>query len=311
MFQTCIRRQMRLAGLTLAGIALAGSASAQAWVAEPGTGTVALSYQYTDVRKHLFSGDVTLYGGTSDGKLDLGRVKGQSVDLDLGYSPYRNLQLTAGLAYVGGTYNGTAPESAELDDGKFHGSLQDASLGLSYMIPWNGFAVTPSLAYTFPASDYDHHGHAAAGRQLTSLGAGLMIGHDLGPWVPGGFTQASYTRFFVEDIEAWGLDAHRIGLDVGWSLTPALGIRGYFSYYEVSDGIDWYVADFSAPAVEHNHDAAAASLVRRAGGALSFQFDATKGIFVDFGAVLSGVNTHDALSFTIGTTWSFIGPSIH
>jgi hypothetical protein len=210
---------------------------------------------------------------------------------------------------VGGSYSGPIPESTELDDGRFHGSLQDATFGASYMIPWAGFALTPGVAYSFPTRNYEHHGHVAPGRGLDALTALVSLGRSFDAWIPGAFAQLSFSHAFVEDVDPYGLDSDRYAIDLGYLITPVLGLRGYFSYYQVKDGLDWYSSDFTVPGAWHYHDAAAATLARRAGGSLSYQFDATKGVFLDIGATVSGTNTHDGLYYTIGTNWSFVGPS--
>jgi len=284
-------------------------ALSQAWIAGPGTGTVSLSYQVSKVRNHLLSGDLTGFRrpGTADGRWDLGRITGQSLYLNASYVPLENLQLQANMAYVGGTYKGTFPESAELDDGKFHGAFQDASLGASYMFYLAGFGLTPGISYSFPTHEYAHHGHVAPGRGLTSFTAQAFLGRSLDPWISGAFAQLSFAHSFVEDVDQLGLDSDRYGIDLGYSITPEIGIRSYFSYFEVKNGIDWYSTDFAGD--WNFHDAAAASVVRRAGGSLSYQFDASKGVSLDIGGTVSGVNTHDGIYYTLGTSWRFVGPS--
>jgi hypothetical protein len=279
---------------------------AQAWVPEPGTGLLSVDYQVTNVKWHLFSQDVTAFGGEGE-RADLGRIDAQTGVFSGDYGVARNLAFTASVAYVGAKYRGTFPES-DLDDGKFRGGLQDASLGVRYMIPWQGFAVTPNLGYSFPTHEYEHHGHAAIGRGNSSLNAGLAVGRTLDPWIPNVWLQGSYTRSFVPDVEQWGLDVNTFSGAVGWFILPQLSISGNYTYLETEDGIDWYWDDFGAPGVEHNHDRAAQALARRVGGAVSYQFNATHGVFASVSGVLSGVNTHDFMSYTVGTNWNFSNP---
>jgi hypothetical protein len=295
-------------GALLAAALNAAPALGQAWTTAAGTGTVALSYQVMKVDYHLFGGDMSPVGGDSNGRLDMGDITGQSVTASASYGVWKNLQLSGSLAYVGATYQGLAAESVTLDDGSFHGSFQDASFGASFMIPWRGFAITPGMAYSFPTNNYDHHGHTAPGKGNKVFQSSVALGRGLGPWLPNAFMQAAYTHSFVEDIQEWGLDGDGYTAELGYVITPKLITRGYFSYFEVKDGIDWYWWDPN-PNTWHFHDAGAAVLTRRAGGAISYQFDGTKGIYLDIGGILSGENTHDGVYYTLGSTWSFLGPS--
>lgn len=281
-------------------------AHAQAWVPEPGTGSVSLDYQVTQVKYHLFAGDMTAFGG--DGvRLDMGKIGAQSEQLVLDYGVMRNLGFSASIASVGAKYRGNLPEGA-LDDGKFHGTLQDASLGARYMVPWQGFAITPTLALAFPTHEYEHHGHVAVGKGNKSFNAGIAVGRTLTPWAPNVWLQGGYTRDFVQDVQQWGLDVNAFSSTVGWFVLPQLSVSGYFTYLGTEDGIDWYSDDFTAPGVDHNHDRAAKTLARRAGGTLGYQRNASMGLFVNIGGIVSGANTHDGISYTVGTNWSFVSP---
>ena len=295
----------RVLALTAVYVFLAASslpAHAQAWVPAPGTGTFYLDYQVTQVKYHLFSQDMAAFGG--DGaRLDLGKIDAQTEQFGVDYGVARNLGFSASIAYVGAKYRGNAPESA-LDDGNFHGSFQDVSLGARYMVPWQGFAITPNVTFAFPTHEYEHHGHVAVGKGNTSFNAGIAVGRTL---VQNVWLQGSYTRDFVQDVQQWGLDVNAFAGSVGWFVLPQLLVSGYFTYFATEDGIDWYWDDFGAPGVDHNHDRAAKTVARRAGGTLGYQFNASTGLFMDIGGMVSGANTHDGMSYTFGTNWNFLG----
>lgn len=297
-----------LIGLVLLCTCPPQAALAQSWSSGQGTGSVSLTYQLTKVRNHLFSGDVTPFGGQPGGRLDLGHITGQSVNLSANYTVIPNLSLSTSLAYVGGEYHGNAPESAILDDGKFHGSMQDASVGLAYAVPAAGFVIIPTGSVSFPVTNYEHHGHVAPGTHNTTFAVGAALGRSLTPLLPNGYAQVSYARDITKDVGIWDLDGNSYGASLGYFVLPQLSVRGYFTYYQVVDGIDWYNDNFSQNDAEHFHDAAAKVLARRAGGSLSYQLDASKGVFLDIGAVVSGVNTHDGVNYSLGTTWNFLTP---
>ena len=294
--------------LTVSAIFSPAPARSQAWVPGPGATTFALNYQYSSISRHLFSQDVTAFFPGEGNAAEVGTIKGQTVQLGVEWVPVRNLGITANAAYSGAAYDGPMPESV-LDDGQFHGSFQDASLNLRYAMSWGGFAVTPTLGTGFPLANYDHHGHVAVGRDLSSVQAGVLLGRSLAPRLPSVWLQAGYTHAFVEDVEQWSLDSDSYSVAAGWNMVAPLTVTGYFTYFENEDGIDWYWEDFTAPGVEHNHDRAAHTLLRRVGGSLNYRLDGTKGLFLDVGGVISGANSHDGVNYTLGTYWSLLGPS--
>jgi hypothetical protein len=303
------RRGLALAATVALCGGMAGGAHAQAWVPAAGTATTTLDYQKTMVNYHLFGNDMTAFGGDADGRADLGKIRGQSIQLGIDYGIARNLAFSASVAYVGATYHGTFPED-EMDDVTFNGTLQDASLGLRYMVPWQGFAITPNVSFSFPTHEYSHHGHTAVGKGNTALSAGLAIGRTLDPVASNVWLQATYAHQFVKDVEEWGLDANEVTGSAGWFPMSRLAVSGYYTYHSTTDGIDWFYSDFTEQVEEH-HDQAAQTKFHRAGGTLGYQLNATTGMFLDVGTILSGRNTHDGVSYTFGTTWSFLGPSIH
>ena len=62
--------------------------------------------------------------------------------------------VSASLAFVSAKYDGRAPVSAD-DDGSWHGALQDFRLGVRYQVVTAPVAVTPSVGFAFPVSDYE------------------------------------------------------------------------------------------------------------------------------------------------------------
>jgi hypothetical protein len=304
-----LRRAAAFAAVYALCAVLAAPAHAQAWVPEPGTGTLTLDYQFTHVKNHVFSVDMAAYGGNGP-RVDMGKIDGQSGQFNVDYGVLRNLGFSASVAYVAARYRGTDPESM-MDDGSFHGTLQDYALDVRYMVPWQGFAITPSLGYAAPTHAYDLHGHVASGRGNSSFNAGVAVARTLAPWVPGAWLQGGYTHEFVKNVQQWGLDVNSYSGTLGFLVLPQLSASGYFTYSAAEDGIDWYWDDFSLPGVEQNHDRAAKFLIRRAGGTLSYQLRASNGVFVDVGGMVSGANTHDGISYTVGTNWNFVGPFAH
>lgn len=303
------RHAVGLAAACVICLASAVPAMAQAWVPAVGAGNAMLDFQRTNVNKHLFSGDMAPYGGDTSGRLDLGKINAQSVQVGVDYGVANNLAFSASVAYVGATYRGAFPEDM-LDDATFNGSLQDASLGFRYMLPWKGFAITPQASFAFPTHPYSRHGHTAVGKGNTSFNTGIAVGRTLSPFASNVWLQGGYTHEFVRDVEQWGLDANEFTGSAGWFPVSRLTVSAYYTYHNTEDGVDWLNDDFTAD-VEAHHDQAAKALYRRVGGTLGYQLNASTGLFIDIGGIVSGANTHNGVNYTVGTSWGFLGPALH
>lgn len=175
------------------------SLCASQWLPSPGEGSVAVNYQYTRVTDHLFSDSVeewydpaSGYTGGPGNRMYLGDIYGQTTNLTASVGIWRRLALSGGVAYLVSKYKGKSPE-ASIDDGKYHGGLQDASFGLAYMIPWQGFAITPSVGISFPTTDYPTIGHVSVGNRLQTIPVGLSVGRSLSPLLPRAFLSTSFT----------------------------------------------------------------------------------------------------------------------
>lgn len=307
-----MRYRSRALAATAAGALIAFSfspAGAQAWVPAARTGSVLLAYQNTDVKYHLFNGDMTSFGGTADGKIDMGQVRGQAIQLGYDYGITSRLAFNGSVAYVGSTYDGALPED-EMDDNTFNGTFQDAVFGLRYMLPWKGIAITPLASYTFPTHSYPIHGHTAVGKGNNSFNAGISLGRTLDPLAQNVWLQAGYVHQFVQNVEEWGLDVNEYTASAGWFPKPRLSFGGYYIFHDTNDGVDWYYDDFTSDVEEH-HDQAAQTIFHRVGGSVGYQLNASAGMFVDVGGIVSGKNTHDGVSYTVGTTWNFLGFGMH
>jgi len=292
-------------------------AHAQAWVPGPGEGTATLSYQFTRVKKHLFSQNIeglTIpglpYVGGPGNTAYLGDIFGQNVSLSGEYGLWPGLAASAEIIYSAGRYNGLYIEDP-IDDDTYHGALQDLVVSLRYMNRWNGFAITPIVGARIPTNDYASVGHAAVGRGLNEFSLGVYAGRSMAPWWPAVFAQAGYVRGFVENLTVDGedlsLDRNRISSDIGLLLTPAVTVGGSYSFENAVDGVDWL--EETSLEVHEVHDKAAKDVVHRVGGFVSWFALPNAGVSLAFQAIVAGENTHDAKTVAVSTTWRFRGPS--
>jgi predicted porin len=272
-----------------------GSAWAQAWVPPAGSGNLSLSYQYTDVDKHLFS--------VAPKSVDMGSIWGQTIALFADYTVWKNLAASAGATYLGARYSGTAPEGTA-DDGQWHSGFQDLWLGARYMIPLQGFAITPTVTYRGPLGNYATFGHTAIGNGLEELATGIAVGRTVSPWLPRLYGQLGYQYVFVEDHETHSLDENRINGSLGYFLTTALSLGGSFQHVARIDGIDW-ATDIDTQMEWHDHDVAAKYEYTRAGGWLNWSTPGALGLTASYSGTVTGENTHAGNFLTLAMNWGF------
>jgi hypothetical protein len=276
---------------------------------------VSVGYQYTRVTDHLFSQNVdglvdppTGYVGGPGNRYYVGDVFGQTVDLSAECGIWRGLAATAGIAYVNSKYSGLAGEGPN-DDGRYHGSLQDASLVLEYMVPWKEFAITPFAGARVPMKDYSTLGHVSVGKHLREFPIGISVGRSLDPFLPRAYLAGSFSYSFVQQHHEHSLDQRHYELSAGYLLKKSISVGGTLQHVNTIDGIDWFTDDLAGnEELFHDHDVAAKAKYWRAGASLSFSLGRGVGLGISYLGTLSGENTHSGRSITVTPTWSFGAP---
>ena len=158
-------------------ILIPASALAQgAWLPGEGRASFAISYQWLNASNHIFSSAVEgselspieeWLGFDFPSKVDPGSGTSQSMavvlDADIGITD--RLAVFGGLAFIAPRYLGAFPyPTVPGDDGKFHGTFQDARIGARFAAVDDGsWMVTPFAAVVFPTHDYPVLGHSAPG----------------------------------------------------------------------------------------------------------------------------------------------------
>jgi hypothetical protein len=287
------------------------------WVPNPGDGSISLGYQYTRITDHLFSHDLdgyvdpaTGYVGGPGGRFYMGDVFGQTLEFSADYGIWRGLAISGSAAYVKSKYTGKSPESPE-DDGVYHGSLQDATVELQYMVPWMEFAITSSVGARFPLTNYTNLGHVAVGSHLRQYPLGISVGRSLSPLLPRAFAAGSFTYAFVQNHHEHSLDQRRYEFAAGYIVTKSVSVGGSLQRVTTIDGIDWFEDDLTAVEEFMDHDAAAKAKYVRAGGYISYAVRQGLSVRLSYVGTLSGENSHAGRSFTITPTWNFRAPIIH
>ena len=180
-------------------LAVPAAALAQAWLSPQGEGTVGVFYQYTFDRLHSYS----------DGRTqDRGHTFFDSLLLDTDFSLTDKLAVRASVPYVMATYAGTHPHqtirgdtgtNVTIDDGAYHGALQDYRFNLRYSVSNGELKVAPFVEGIVPSHSYATFGHAAVGMDLREFRMGVNVGRRLQPILPNAFFQARYTFGFSQE----------------------------------------------------------------------------------------------------------------
>jgi hypothetical protein len=283
----------RRSGAAIALFLLASSALAQAWLAPKGEASFGAAYQNLYTRDHLFS---------EGEKRDRGRIRMNAAVFGLSYSFTGRLAAGVSVPYVAARYDGTLPNNAPgrqvVDDGSYHGTFTDLRLDLRYNLLQEPAMVTPFVSAVIPTRDYATFGQAAPSSGLEQYLVGIAVGRRLDPILEAGFAQLRYSYAFVEEILGVSHDRSNVDLEIGYFLTPSLGISAIGSYQKTHGGIELPVpgtpenaAFQQTPYFARRHQLAQTNYVN-VGGAVSYVLSATVDVFVSYQSTVWGRNMH-------------------
>jgi hypothetical protein len=279
-----------------AGIALfflASSALAQAWLAPKGEASFGAAYQNIYTRYHLFS-----EGEEFDG----GRIRMNMAVFGLTYSFTDRLAASASVPYVIVRYDGTTPHVAPgfeyVDDGSYHGTFTDLRLDLRYNVLREPAMVTPFVSAIIPTRDYATFAHAAPSSGLEQYLVGFSAGRRLDPILDAGFAQLRYSFAFAEKVLGVSHNRSNVDLEIGYFLTPSLGLSALGSYQRTHGGIELPLPGTPAatafrgtPYYVH-HDQLAQSNFVNVGGIVSYALNGTVDLFASYQTMVWGRSLH-------------------
>lgn len=302
-----------MAGATL----LPTLAHAQAWLPDPGRGSLYVGYEYGQAHWSLFPVSLAGFGGcsplTSDEKCFSGEHYGQYLTVDLDYGVLQGLAVTARLAHVASKYTGPFPhgdQSGQIvraDNGAYHGTLQDAKLGVHLTVLRKPFVATPFVAFLFPLRRYETLGHAVAGHHLRELLVGATLARTLKPLVPDAYAQMTYTYSTAEREADHSIHRNGVDMELGYFVTPRLSLKGAASWIRSSGGIEWDLSEhFFTYGL--SHDPLANERSWRVGGGAGYALTPRFQLYMIGFVTLSGANTHQLHTLATGIGWNFATP---
>ena len=292
--------------VSFAGIAfffLASASFAQAWLAPKGEASFGVAYQNIYTRDHLFS---------EGEKFDAGSIRMNIVVFGLTYSFTDRLATSASVPYVSARYSGTRPHATEIDDGSYHGSFTDLRFDLRYNLWREPAIVTPFVSAIIPTHDYPTFAHAAPSSGLEQYLVGVSVGRRLDPILDAGFAQLRYSYAFVEKVLGVSHDRSNVDLEVGYFLTPSLGVSVLGSYQKTHGGVELPLLDTPAAAAFRrtpyyvHHDQLAQSNVLNVGGIVSYALTGTVDLYASYQSTVWGENAHPIQpGLAVGMSWGF------
>jgi hypothetical protein len=301
----------RLAIVTAIVAALAAaprSASAQAFTAPAGVGSVTFGWQFVDNTGHRLSDGVFRAGGQSITTAVL-------VEADYGVTD--RVSATIGIPYVFAKYTGVGPpiSGLPLDTCRcWNSAFQDFALGVRYRFGDDRWAVTPILRYGRPSHDYPYAGEAVVGRNLKEVQVGVATGLKLVGFLPKASLQASYTYAFVEKpVESVKIDRSNTFMEFGYALTRGIYVRGDANWQRTNGGLRFGSpsgdpffppGELNTPELYSQRDRLLRTNYWHVGGGVSYAAGPVD-LFFAYTKYVSGTDTHNGQAYTVGTSWYF------
>jgi hypothetical protein len=286
---------------------------AQAWVNPQDQGTVTLLYQYGFDRYHAMSRGEAV---------DRGHTSLQAAMLDVDYSFTDQLAIRVGLPFIEGKYIGTQPHllvrgqpqtAVELDDGNYHGGLQDFRFDVRYNVSRKKLMVTPFFTAMVPSHTYPTFGHAAIGTDQREYRVGVNFGRQLGPWLPKAFVQGRYAFGMVQEVDHIAPKRSYVESQLGYLLSHRLSVQGSMVLTHSHNGIDFINGLFpnNLPEDQYlNHDRISRVNLLDVGASSTYSVTRKTNLFVGWGRSITGTNTHlRAIVLTAGISRNFTGRS--
>jgi len=294
---------MRTVRLLTIGIAAPLAVLGQAWVSPKGEGVVTALYQNDIERLHAYG----------DGRTrDRGHTTLDGIYLETDFSLTDKLAVKVSVPFIDGKYVGSNPHllvrgqpatAVALDNGNYHGGLQDFRFQVRYVVRDRALKVAPFFSANVPSHDYSTFGHAATGIDETEYRVGVAVGRRLNPLLPKAFIQGQYA-FGMSPLVAAGVAPKRSYAEaqLGYLLSRRFSIQGSSVLLYSHNGINFdYNLWPNNVTVEQylNHDRISRSKLLDAAGSISYRVSPSMSLFVSVGHSFWGTNGH--LRYVVST----------
>lgn len=195
---------------------------------------------------------------TSDAlTFDAGTTDSHAIQLSGVFSLNEKWQLFGGIVYVQkrlvdpigyGTHNPrvdfweyTPPDLRFIDDGDYHGGLQDLNFGVQYLALDGPLRISPFISYGTPVSDYPIYGGAVIGKGLNELHLGASL--DFTPYFSDWTFQADISYAISEKVVGVDLNYWLMYLSASYYVTPRFAPRLFLTSRRAPNALS-YPEDF-------------------------------------------------------------------
>jgi len=279
--------------LALVVLCLPAGAAAQAWLPHAGEGTVSVTYQGLYSRDHL---------DLNGAPFDKGRVTSHLLLVGIEYGLTDRLTIDARVGAVSRKHAGVDAFHGPLDNGRYHGAIQDVRVGLAWqMTDARAVAIAPFVAVILPTHEYETRGHSAPGRRLRTLQVGAWVGRSFGR----GYLQAQGAYALVERVVGMSTNRTLLDAEVGYPLWRPVTARMTTTLHRTHGGVTWPLSPHLDDHVRHDHDRVSRDNFAVMSGGVSVAVSRGTSIYGTVIRTLSGQNTHKVLGGTVGVAWSF------
>ena len=223
---------------------MAGMASAQEPIVNY-ENSIRLEYQF------IHTGDY----GTSFGPLNLGETDAHIIILSGNFSLSERWSVFGSIPWVQKRHEGEFPHDPNfdfveyeppdlrvIDDGTFHGGLQDFFAGVQYRALDGPLSISPYVSYGVPVTNYPFYGSAAIGKQIWQLPLGAYFQYI--PYFSDWDFQADIAYVLSEKVLGVNLNYWLMYFSASYYVTPRFAPRIYLRKRITPGGLR-YPEDFT------------------------------------------------------------------
>jgi len=275
--------------------------SAQAFLPKKGEGSIAITYQNVHVDGHFLE----------DGsRFPAYQNRADNLMFGLEYGVTDRLALDVNLPYMLTKYTGKeTPLNLPLnvlDDGTYHGTVQDFQLGLRYNLQRRRFAVTPFFTLVLPSHDYKTVGETAAGPHLRQLISGVYTGRLLNPILPRTYVEGMYSYALVEKAANIPLNRSNTELTAGYFITSSLSANFLWRGQWMHGGLNFSeIFQESSSEVIRQQDRVTRQNFYHVGGGAGLAISESVSTHFTFVKFVAGQNAHYGEGIFAGVSWRF------
>jgi len=268
-----------------------------------GEGSISITYQNYYVIGHFdVAGHENRNGGTHSKavvtEIDYAVTDTVGVSVSL---PFIASKYTGGKSYFVGPFE-TFP--GPLDDGSYHGAVQDLRVEARRMFSKSALAVTPFIGASFPTHEYETVGEAVPGRHRRELQVGAYATLRLDHVLPRAYANSRYTYAAAQRVNGFPATHSTIDLEGGYALVSRVAVRGLASWQIRHQGPR--PPDLAADWTHHDRFIVASSV--NLGGGTSLSLTRSAELYALWVVTVSGHDgAHRARTLAVGTTFSFGG----